>query len=349
MEGSIVQAEILRRRAAEHRARWEAMKREEREAEARVRDDAAVAEALRRARTLTSPTHTPTTSEIPNVDFRAEGEERQCRICFAGPERGMLFSPCRCNGSMRFVHVECLNNWRNMSRNPRSFYGCDQCGYQYNLERTRAAQWLEREELATFFAVLGIIALTVVVALLCRLASHCLYVTCSRLHDLIKTRAATSGWADRMTKRLASLTLPSVTTKRGVMFHTSLLYVEVLFYWLVHWNPPWRVMRGEGWLHSKYVVPFHTYFELLTGGFLALGLISFGVKMYQKVRRDGRQMFEYVVPSLAYLFLSHGTKGLRLPLFAGCLYAYLKLHDFAKKKSRELLMKIGERVLEVQL
>ena len=96
-----MQAEILRRRAAEHRARWEAMKREEREAEARVRDDAAVAEALRRARTLTSPTHTPTTSEIPNIDVGAGGEERQCRICFAGPERGMLFSPCRCNGSMR--------------------------------------------------------------------------------------------------------------------------------------------------------------------------------------------------------------------------------------------------------
>ena len=348
MDGSIVQGEILRRRAAEHRARWEAMKREEREAEARERDDAAVAEALRRARTLTTPTHTPTMSATPNTDSSAENEERQCRICFAGSERGLLFSPCRCNGSMRFVHVECLNNWRNMSRNPRSFYGCDQCGYQYNLERTRVAKWLEREEFATIFAVVGIFALTVVTALFCRLASHSAYATCSRLHALIEPRAATSAWAERMTKRLTHLTLPSVTTERGVTFHTSLLYVEVLFYALVHWNPPWRVMRGEGWLHSRYIIPFHAHFELFTGGFLVLGLISFSVKMYQKVRRDGRQMFEYVVPSLAYIFFSHGSKGLRLPLFAGSLYAYLKLHDFAKRKSRELLMKIGERVLEVQ-
>ena len=57
---------------------------------------------------------------------------------------------------MALVHVECLNEWRNLSRNPRSFYGCDQCGYQYNLERTRAARYLEREEPALVFAVVGV-------------------------------------------------------------------------------------------------------------------------------------------------------------------------------------------------
>jgi len=35
---------------------------------------------------------------------------------------------------MRFVHPECLNEWRAQSANPRSFYQCDQCGYQYNIQ-----------------------------------------------------------------------------------------------------------------------------------------------------------------------------------------------------------------------
>jgi len=340
MEGTIVQGEILRRRAAEHRTRWEELKRLEREAEARAREDAAVSERLRRARTLMTPLRA-------DGSANAEQEERQCRICFTGDER-LLFSPCRCTGSMRFVHVDCLNNWRNASRNPRSFYVCDQCGYQYNLERTRAAKWLEREDLVIGFAVVGIIALAIGVALAGRLASYVAFAACLKLRRLLGSRAVSSNWAAWMTNCLARLTSPSVRTERGVVFQTSLLYVEVLLYWLVSWNPPWRVMNGSGWLHSRYIVPLHSLFELATGGFLLLGCVAFGVKMHQRVRREGRPMLELVAPSLAYIFFTYGTQGLRLPIFAGSLYAYLKLHDVAKMKSRKLLMKIGERVLEVQ-
>ena len=41
-----------------------------------------------------------------------------------------MFSPCLCRGSMRYVHVHCLNEWRTMSVNSRSFYECDQCRYR---------------------------------------------------------------------------------------------------------------------------------------------------------------------------------------------------------------------------
>jgi hypothetical protein len=44
---------------------------------------------------------------------------------------------------MRFVHVECLNEWRSQSANPRSFYQCDQCQYKYNIQRTKWACILE--------------------------------------------------------------------------------------------------------------------------------------------------------------------------------------------------------------
>jgi len=76
----------------------------------------------------------------------ATSAERQCRICLGGPqdepELGRLFSPCRCKGTMKYVHVQCLNQWRKTAVKKESFYQCDQCHYQYNLQRTSWRAWL---------------------------------------------------------------------------------------------------------------------------------------------------------------------------------------------------------------
>ncbi|KAG9013064.1 hypothetical protein FRB94_003896 [Tulasnella sp. JGI-2019a] len=69
-------------------------------------------------------------------------EERQCRICLGGDEEqaelGRLFRPCKCRGSMKYVHVSCLNEWRKASQSSRSYWACDQCKYKYSLARTNA-------------------------------------------------------------------------------------------------------------------------------------------------------------------------------------------------------------------
>ena len=64
--------------------------------------------------------------------------ERLCRICFAseeGESSGPLFRPCACRGSSAWVHMNCLDRWRHSSANPRSFYECDTCKYQYRFGR----------------------------------------------------------------------------------------------------------------------------------------------------------------------------------------------------------------------
>ena len=81
--------------------------------QAAVRSVAAATEAPARANSAT---------ELP--------DDALCRICFsAAYENGLggLISPCLCSGSMRFVHVACLNSWRVQSANERSFYECEQC------------------------------------------------------------------------------------------------------------------------------------------------------------------------------------------------------------------------------
>ncbi|KAL1521496.1 hypothetical protein AB1Y20_021158 [Prymnesium parvum] len=90
-------------------------------------------------------------------DSPAASAEAVCRICFGAPFEngaGRLISPCRCTGSMRYVHIACLNEWRSSSANPRSLYACDQCGYAYNMQRTVYAAWLEDKRLHRAAAVL---------------------------------------------------------------------------------------------------------------------------------------------------------------------------------------------------
>lgn len=64
----------------------------------------------------------------------------QCRICLDGedPELGRLIRPCLCKGSVSYVHVKCLHQWRTLSSTMSAFYRCPNCGYHYRFARTKA-------------------------------------------------------------------------------------------------------------------------------------------------------------------------------------------------------------------
>ena len=86
-----------------------------------------------------------------------------CRICFGSAFEngaGRLISPCLCSGSMRYVHVSCLNEWRAQSANPRSFVQCDQCQYQYNVQRAEWAALLESKRVVRAAAAVLLLAAT---------------------------------------------------------------------------------------------------------------------------------------------------------------------------------------------
>ncbi|KTW28484.1 hypothetical protein T552_01744 [Pneumocystis carinii B80] len=68
----------------------------------------------------------------------SESDEKDtpiCRICYGGLEDqstlGRLISPCRCQGTIKWVHVKCLLQWRIKSKSSKSYYRCDQCHYEY--------------------------------------------------------------------------------------------------------------------------------------------------------------------------------------------------------------------------
>jgi len=70
--------------------------------------------------------------------------EIMCRICHGFADQETLISPCLCKGSMRYVHLSCLNQWRHTNLDNDKFSKCETCQYNYQLEH--------RGALSAFFA-----------------------------------------------------------------------------------------------------------------------------------------------------------------------------------------------------
>lgn len=102
--------------------------------------------------------------------------EPMCRICLGDEDDGHLISPCLCKGTMRFVHVDCLTQWRTTSQNKDSFFACDSCQYQYSFRRPAWASLLRSALVVHLVAV-------VLFVFLIALCGHCAAVADRLLLD----------------------------------------------------------------------------------------------------------------------------------------------------------------------
>ena len=59
-------------------------------------------------------------------------ETYQCRICLEEETNlELLISPCRCSGTSKYVHRECLRRWRYQDINAPGFSKCMECNEEY--------------------------------------------------------------------------------------------------------------------------------------------------------------------------------------------------------------------------
>ncbi|GLI58803.1 hypothetical protein VaNZ11_000569 [Volvox africanus] len=68
-----------------------------------------------------------------------------CRICMdeeVDPILNPLISPCKCSGSTKYVHRQCLLKWRSMKSGTQAYYRCEICHYRYQFRRLWWAQVL---------------------------------------------------------------------------------------------------------------------------------------------------------------------------------------------------------------
>ncbi|CAI5722862.1 unnamed protein product [Peronospora effusa] len=70
---------------------------------------------------------TPPSNTFFNEEVEEEDEE-ECRVCRgeAEPDR-RLFAPCKCSGSIRYTHSDCLDQW--LTHSGKSF--CELCGHEF--------------------------------------------------------------------------------------------------------------------------------------------------------------------------------------------------------------------------
>ena len=59
----------------------------------------------------------------------------ECRICFDDKMNDELISPCRCNGTSKYIHRGCLHTWRQYNLGKEGETHCMECREEYILRR----------------------------------------------------------------------------------------------------------------------------------------------------------------------------------------------------------------------
>lgn len=104
---------------------------------------------------------------LPQDEADPPDEDSVCRFCWQGSddgEGGELLAPCRCSGSVKYVHRRCLGAWQRTQRSQgalRKSYRCDICRGRYRVRRApfsghklpfcRLPTWDETKELLISF------------------------------------------------------------------------------------------------------------------------------------------------------------------------------------------------------
>lgn len=90
---------------------------------------------------LDDPPNSSSPPPDPIDDSLDQSNQAICRICLESSSSdeslGRLLSPCRCKGTMKYVHATCLDQWRAASARSSSSVACDQCGAPYRFRKSR--------------------------------------------------------------------------------------------------------------------------------------------------------------------------------------------------------------------
>ncbi|KAI5369326.1 Putative Zinc finger, RING-CH-type, Zinc finger, RING/FYVE/PHD-type [Septoria linicola] len=138
-----------------------------------------------------SPQSEPSAEEVPPNRRRRHYRPRKCRICleeveptfhmdtesplpsamqppprvtYESADGGRLLSPCKCKGSQKYVHEECLGAWRRADpMQTRNYWECPTCRYRYKLQRLTWSSWISSTTaqlgLTVFIVVLSVFLL----------------------------------------------------------------------------------------------------------------------------------------------------------------------------------------------
>ena len=77
-------------------------------------------------------------------------EEKCCKICFESNSSeltGKLIAPCKCSGSVKYIHEECLKTWLVSQNVDLKLANCELCNNFYKMEIKLGVKFLPKESL----------------------------------------------------------------------------------------------------------------------------------------------------------------------------------------------------------
>eukprot|EP01016_Furgasonia_blochmanni_P036438 TRINITY_DN4163_c0_g2_i5.p1 TRINITY_DN4163_c0_g2~~TRINITY_DN4163_c0_g2_i5.p1 ORF type:complete len:716 (-),score=53.39 TRINITY_DN4163_c0_g2_i5:818-2965(-) len=86
-------------------------------------------------------------ANINNAALNNNPDEKACKICFDendGPTIGKLIAPCKCAGSVRWIHDECLKTWLVSQNKDINTAACELCHHPYKMEFTYKIKFYPR-------------------------------------------------------------------------------------------------------------------------------------------------------------------------------------------------------------
>ncbi|KAJ7945358.1 Zinc finger protein [Quillaja saponaria] len=117
----------------------------------------------------------PLVSNPKEIDLEAgPSEEIQCRICLETEGRDFI-APCKCRGTSKYVHRECLDHWRAVKEG-FAFAHCTTCKAPYHLQVHAAADRRWRTLKFQFFVTRDIIFIFLAVQLVITSLAYLVYL-----------------------------------------------------------------------------------------------------------------------------------------------------------------------------
>lgn len=95
-------------------------------------------------------------------------EDEEARVGRSLPKR-RLIRPCRCRGTMKYVHADCLDRWRWMSPRLESASTCDTCHQAYQLIRPKYAWFLTHPMFLRAITIFIVVVVTFALAYLMKI------------------------------------------------------------------------------------------------------------------------------------------------------------------------------------
>eukprot|EP01084_Bolivina_argentea_P176220 304996_1 len=260
----------------------------------------------------------PGASDIMDLQYENltgnEDDHKQCRLCFSSedenPLLGQLFQPCRCSGTMKWIHVKCLNEWRAVAPNARSYYRCDQCQYEYNLRRAEWADMVAHPNTSKIISVFVLLIGTILFGILTFKLPLGKYT-----YDMIQ-------WSpiEYFSRKQCRNRSPQCETECNS--------------WL-----PWSECPRRCW--PCYLLPLDEwtqfYIEVFFSGVLCLSLVG----LIAQRELIWRHKWVFIMT------LAQSTRVWRLFILVGCGHSFYGLLNAVRIVVKRFLFQFGERILSV--